>query len=306
MGGGLDRRGLIAGGLGLGLGSAVGAALGACAPRDREEAPAQPDPDLILSDLETRHGGRLGFAALDVGSGRRVLWRAQERFPFCSTFKAFLAVATLERVQRDEERLDRAVRVTEADLIPHAPVTGAAVGRSLTIRELMQAAVEVSDNPAANILIREMGGIAVWRSWWPTFGDTTTVISRLEPDLNTALPNDPRDTCLPEQTLANIREMAFSDRLTPEHDALLHGWLTASPTGPNRIKAGAPEGWTVAHKTGTGANGTANDVAMLTPLSGSPVIVAAYFTGATGATDDQRDAVIAEATRRALKAFGRD
>lgn len=306
MGGGLDRRGLIAGGLGLGLGSAVGAALGACAPRDREEAPAQPDPDLILSDLETRHGGRLGFAALDVGSGRRVLWRAQERFPFCSTFKAFLAVATLERVQRDEERLDRAVRITEADLIPHAPVTGAAVGRSLTIRELMQAAVEVSDNPAANILIREMGGIAVWRSWWPTFGDTTTVISRLEPDLNTALPNDPRDTCLPEQTLANIREMAFSDRLTPEHDALLHGWLTASPTGPNRIKAGAPEGWTVAHKTGTGANGTANDVAMLTPLSGSPVIVAAYFTGATGATDDQRDAVIAEATRRALKAFGRD
>ncbi|OGN51545.1 MAG: class A beta-lactamase [Caulobacterales bacterium RIFOXYB1_FULL_67_16] len=298
----MDRRGLIAGGLGLGLGSAVGA----CAPRDREEAPAQPDPDLILSDLETRHGGRLGFAALDVGSGRRVLWRAQERFPFCSTFKAFLAVATLERVQRDEERLDRAVRVTEADLIPHAPVTGAAVGRSLTLRELMQAAVEVSDNPAANILIREMGGIAVWRSWWPTFGDTTTVISRLEPDLNTALPNDPRDTCLPEQTLANIREMAFSDRLTPEHDALLHGWLTASPTGPNRIKAGAPEGWTVAHKTGTGANGTANDVAMLTPLSGSPVIVAAYFTGATGATDDQRDAVIAEATRRALKAFGRD
>jgi beta-lactamase class A len=306
MGGGLDRRGLIAGGLGLGLGSAVGAALGACAPRDREEAPAQPDPDLILSDLETRHGGRLGFAALDVGSGRRVLWRAQERFPFCSTFKAFLAVATLERVQRDEERLDRAVRVTEADLIPHAPVTGAAVGRSLTLRELMQAAVEVSDNPAANILIREMGGIAVWRSWWPTFGDTTTVISRLEPDLNTALPNDPRDTCLPEQTLANIREMAFSDRLTPEHDALLHGWLTASPTGPKRIKAGAPEGWTVAHKTGTGANGTANDVAMLTPLSGSPVIVAAYFTGAAGATDDQRDAVIAEATRRALKAFGRD
>jgi beta-lactamase class A len=180
------------------------------------------------------------------------------------------------------------------------------VGRTLTIRELMQAAVEVSDNPAANILIREMGGIAVWRSWWPTFGDTTTVISRLEPDLNTALPNDPRDTCLPEQTVANIREMAFSDRLTPAHDALLQDWLTASPTGPNRIKAGAPEGWSVAHKTGSGANGTTNDVGMLTPLSGSPVIIAAYFTGAASATEDQRDAVIAEATRRALKALGRD
>lgn len=298
MGRGVDRRKLIAGAGALGL--------AACTPRTQDEIPAEKAPDFFLSDLEARHGGRLGVAALDVASGRRVLWRGQERFAFCSTFKAFLAAATLERVQHDEESLDRAVAVTRADIVPHAPVTEKAVGRTLTIRELMQATVEVSDNPAANILIREMGGIAVWRSWWPTFGDTTTVISRLEPDLNTALPNDPRDTCLPEQTLANIREMAFSERLTPENDALLHGWLTASPTGPNRIKAAAPEGWTVAHKTGTGANGTANDIAMLTPLSGSPVIVAAYFTGATEATDDQRDAVIAEATRRALKALGRD
>jgi len=297
MAAGFDRRTL--------LGGAGALALAGCYRRDRPQAEEAPG-DFFLSDLEARHGGRLGVAALDVGSGRRVLWRGQERFPFCSTFKAFLAAATLERVQRDEEQLDRAVRITRADMIPHAPVTEKAVGGALTIRELMQAAVEVSDNPAANILIREMGGIAVWRSWWPKFGDTTTLISRLEPELNTALPNDPRDTCLPEQTLANIREMAFSDRLTPEHDDLLRGWLEASPTGSGRIKAGAPEGWTVAHKTGTGENGTANDIGMLTPVSGSPVILAVYYTGAVEATEAQRDAVIAEATRRAFKVLGRD
>ena len=295
---GFDRRTLI--------GGAGALALVGCYPRrDEPKAEETPQP-FLLNDLEERHGGRLGVAALDVGSQRRVSWRGQERFAFCSTFKAFLAVATLERVQREEEQLDRAVPVTRADMIPHAPVTEKAIGGTLTIRELMQAAVEVSDNPAANILIREMGGIAVWRSWWPTFGDTTTVISRLEPDLNTALPNDPRDTCLPDQTIANIRELAFSDRLTPEHDQLISGWMIASPTGPNRIKAGAPQGWTVAHKTGTGANGATNDIGVLTPLSGSPVLMAAYFTGAPEATDDQRDAVIAEATRRALKALGRD
>ena len=288
------------------IGGAGALALVGCYPRrDEPKAEETPQP-FLLNDLEERHGGRLGVAVLDVGSQRRVSWRGQERFAFCSTFKAFLAVATLERVQREEEQLDRAVPVTRADMIPHAPVTEKAIGGTLTIRELMQAAVEVSDNPAANILIREMGGIAVWRSWWPTFGDTTTVISRLEPDLNTALPNDPRDTCLPDQTIANIRELAFSDRLTPEHDQLISGWMIASPTGPNRIKAGAPQGWTVAHKTGTGSNGATNDIGMLTPLSGSPVLLAAYFTGAPEATDDQRDAVIAEATRRALKALGRD
>lgn len=298
MANGFDRRRLI--------GGAGALALVGCYPRrDEPQAEEAPQP-FLLNDLEERHGGRLGVAALDVGSQRRVSWRGQERFAFCSTFKAFLAVATLERVQREEEQLDRAVPVTRADMIPHAPVTKKAIGGTLTIRELMQAAVEVSDNPAANILIREMGGIAVWRSWWPTFGDTTTVISRLEPDLNTALPNDPRDTCLPDQTIANIRELAFSDRLTPEHDQLISGWMIASPTGPNRIKAGAPQGWTVAHKTGTGSNGATNDIGMLTPLSGSPVLMAAYFTGAPEATDDQRDAVIAEATRRALKALGRD
>ena len=295
---GFDRRTLI--------GGAGALALVGCYPRRDEPQAEEALQPFLLNDLEERHGGRLGVTALDVGSQRRVSWRGQERFAFCSTFKAFLAVATLERVQREEEQLDRAVAVTRADMIPHAPVTEKAIGRTLTIRELMQAAVEVSDNPAANILIREMGGIAVWRSWWPTFGDTTTVISRLEPDLNTALPNDPRDTCLPDQTIANIRELAFSDRLTPEHDQLISGWMIASPTGPNRIKAGAPQGWTVAHKTGTGANGATNDIGMLTPLSGSPVLMAAYFTGAPEATDDQRDAVIAEATRRALKALGRD
>ncbi|MEN5361700.1 class A beta-lactamase [Brevundimonas intermedia] len=298
MANGFDRRRLI--------GGAGALALVGCYPRrDEPQAEEAPQP-FLLNDLEERHGGRLGVAALDVGSQRRVSWRGQERFAFCSTFKAFLAVATLERVQREEEQLDRAVPVTRADMIPHAPVTEKAIGGTLTIRELMQAAVEVSDNPAANILIREMGGIAVWRSWWPTFGDTTTVISRLEPDLNTALPNDPRDTCLPDQTIANIRELAFSDRLTPEHDQLISGWMIASPTGPNRIKAGVPQVWTVAHKTGTGSNGVTNDIGMLTPVSGSPVLLAAYFTGAPEATDDQRDAVIAEATRRALKALGRD
>ena len=293
-GSGADRRTVL-----IGAGALLLAACSRTSGTTEDET-----PHLMLGELETRHGGRLGVAALDLASGRRALWRSQERFAFCSTFKLFLAAATLERAGRGEERLDRAVPITRADMVPHAPVTEKAIGRTLTIRELAQAIVEVSDNPAANILIREMGGLPAWRDWVKGLGDSTTTISRLEPDLNSALPNDPRDTALPEQTLGNLREVLFGDRLSAEHAQLLEDWLVASPTGPGRIKAAAPEGWRVAHKTGTGSGGPTNDIGVLQPVSGSPILMIVYYHADETSTPEQRDAVVAEATRRALAVLG--
>ena len=298
MTGRADRRTLLTG---LGAFALAGTAAACSQPRRPDEPPP---PPLDLTDLEARHGGRIGVSALDTAFSRSVSWRGQERFAYCSTFKLFLAAATLERVAKGEERLDRAIRVTRADIIPHAPVTGRAVGRSLTVETLCRAMVEVSDNPAANIMIREMGGLAAWRAWWPTLGDNSTTISRLEPDLNSAEANDPRDTALPDQTVGNLREVLLGDRLTPDHRQLLEGWMTASPTGPARIKAAGPLGWAVAHKTGTGGNGATNDIGLLRPPSGQPVLVAAYFTEAPRATIEQREAVLAEGVRRALRSLG--
>jgi beta-lactamase class A len=294
MAGAADRRGVLTGLAALGL--------GACA---REEAAAAPEPPALnLSDLETRTGGRIGVAVLDVGSGREDGWRRQERFAYCSTFKLFLAAATLERAQRGEERLDREIAIAASDPIGVSPVTEAAVGRSLTVERLCQAVVEVSDNGAANILTRLFGGLEPWRNWYRRIGDTTTTVDRLEPELNTALPNDPRDTALPEQTLENLRTVLLGDRLQPEMEARLEAWMVASPTGPGRIKAGAPAGWRVAHKTGT-ANGMVNDIGMLTPEVGSPVLLAVYFDGPDGLSRDAGEAAVAEATRQALRSVGR-
>lgn len=292
-----DRRTVLTGLGALGLGTT----LSACS---APEQPEPPRPALDLSALEARHGGRLGVSALDIAFNRSVSWRGQERFAYCSTFKLFLAAAALERVERGEERLDRSIRITRADMISHAPVTGPAVGRGLTVQALCQAMVEVSDNPAANIMIREMGGLNAWRDWLRTLGDTSTTVNRWEPDLNSAMADDPRDTCLPDQTVGNLREVLLDERLTAGHRRLLEDWMLASPTGPNRIKAAAPTGWTVAHKTGTGANGATNDIGLLRPPSGQPVLVAAYFTEAPDATTAQREAVLAQGVREALRALG--
>lgn len=289
-----DRRTLLIG--------AGAMAVAGCA-RPAEPATAAPAVlDLDLSALEARHGGRLGVSV--ASEGRRAAWRGDERFVYCSTFKMYLAAATLLRVQAGQERLDRAIPVTQADMISHAPVTQPAVGSTLTIEQLMKATVEVSDNPAANILIREMGGLESLRAFYRGIGDDSTRVDRLELELNVA--DDGKDTITPDQSVRNIQRLLIDvdTPLSPESKALLMRWLVDSPSGPGRIKAGVPAGWTVAHKTGTGGYGPVNDIGLILPPNGAPIAIAVYFHATKDSTDAQREAVIADATRLALKALG--
>ena len=293
-----DRRSVLTG---LGALGVMGCSRGPEAPR----ADVAPSTSIAVDfgPLERRHGGRLGLAAF-VPGGDRVDWRASERFVYCSTFKMYLAAATLERAQRGDERLDRMVPVTRADMVDHAPVTQPAIGSSLSIETLCKAVVEVSDNPAANILIRELGGLDTLRAWYRSIGDQSTTVDRLEPMMN-RLDGD-KDTILPGQSAANLQRLFLSEDtpLTAENRTLLLGWMFGSPTGAARIKAGVPAGWRVAHKTGTGGYGPTNDIGVLYPPSGEPVVIAIYFHATQASTPAQREAVIADATRMALAALG--
>lgn len=283
---------------GLGVAALAGCARAASG----DETPTLGALDGALGPIEARHpGGRLGFVI--SGAGGDFGYRAAERFTYCSTFKLFLAAAVLAKVGRGEERLDRAVPVTAADMIDHAPVTQPAVGETLTLAQLCEATVEVSDNPAANILIRELGGLDALRAWYRSIGDAVTRVDRLEPDLNLSAPGDDRDTTTPAQAIANLRRLFISGAIG-QHRDLLTRWLVASPTGPGRIKAGAPAGWTVGHKTGTGGQGQTNDIGIVWTPEGGPVFVAAYYAAPASTTPEQRDAVIADATRAAFAALG--
>lgn len=289
-----DRRTLLIG--------AGAFALGACG-RASEPAAAEPAVlDLDLSALEARHGGRLGVSV--ATEGQRAAWRGDERFVYCSTFKMYLAAATLLRVQAGQERLDRAIPVTQADMISHAPVTEPAVGSTLTIEQLMKGTVEVSDNPAANILIREMGGLEALRAFYRGIGDDSTRVDRLEPEMNRQ--DGDKDTITPDQSVRNIQRLlvAADTPLSPASKTLLMRWLVDTPTGQGRIKAGVPAGWTVAHKTGTGGYGPVNDIGLILPPNAAPIAIALYFHATKDSTDAQREAVIADATRQALKALG--
>ncbi|HEV2082058.1 MAG TPA: class A beta-lactamase [Brevundimonas sp.] len=296
----MDRRSVLTGLAALGL-TACDRASGGGAP-----APVTAAPEAIdLSALETRDGGRLGFVAHDLGSGRMLAWRGEERFVYCSTFKMFLAAATFLRVQTGEERLERMIPITRADMVNHAPVSEPAIGGALSVETLMKGTVEVSDNPAANLLLKANGGLDAMRAFYRGLGDADTTVDRYEPEMN-RLDGD-KDTIRPLSSAANLKRLlidADTPLSAPHRDKLLR-WMTDTPTGPARIKAGVPAGWTVAHKTGTGGYGPTNDIGVLYPPSGEPVIIAAYHHGARTAPSERNEAVIAEATRLALAELGR-
>lgn len=294
---GTDRRSVLTGLGALGL-------LGCGQAQEREPVMIFPRVRLDLSALEARHGGRLGVSAWSAS--RVAGWRDDERFVYCSTFKAYLAAATLLRVQAGEERLDRAIPVTSADMTNHAPVTGAAVGGSLTVDQLMEATVGLSDNPAANLLIRELGGLEALREFYRGIGDQSTRVDRLEPEMNRL--DGVKDTITPGQSAVNLRRL-FVSRDTPlstRSKERLLGWMFDTPTGPGRIKAGVPAGWRVAHKTGTGGYGPTNDIGLLYPPSGEPLVLAVYFHATPESTSAQNDAVIADAARMTLAAIDAD
>jgi beta-lactamase class A len=256
-------------------------------------------PEEPWAALEERSQGRLGIAVIDTGSGRRFGHRQAERFPLCSTFKVLVAAAALARVDRGEEQLDRRLAYTEADLLEHAPVTRANLARGgLTLSELCAAAVMVSDNTAANLLLATLGGPAGLTAYARTLGDASTRLDRIEPALNEAKPGDDRDTTTPGAMAEDLRVLLLGEALKKASREQLAAWMVASTTGLERLRAGFPAGVRVADKTGTGENGTSNDVAVLWPPERKPVIVAAYLTGSK-ASPAVRNATLAGAARAA-------
>lgn len=267
-------------------------------------AAPQSSSEQRLATLERQSGGRLGVALLDTRTGTTSGYRQHERFPMCSTFKFLLAGAVLARVDRHQEYLGRLIRFNRADLLPYAPVTTPhADGAGLSVADLCAAAVTLSDNTAANLLLRAIGGPPTLTLFTRTLGDKVTRLDRTEPTLNDCLPGDPRDTSSPAAIVGSMRALTLGTALSPASRERLTAWLVGCTTGAKRIRAGLPSTWRVGDKTGTGVRGTANDVAIAWPPGHPPLLLATFLTGATALTDDTRSDLLAEATRAALTAL---
>lgn len=242
--------------------------------------------DAALADLEAQSGGRLGVAILDAGSGMAYAWRGEERVLMASTFKALLAGAVLWRVDRGEESLAREVAVRPEDLVEYAPAVEPMAGQAMSVGALCEAVVTLSDNAAANLLLRTMDGPQGFTAVLRAMGDEVTRLDRYEPGLNQGAPGDPRDTSTPLAFLATLERLLLDDALQPPSRDQLLAWLVANQTGDDRIRAGVPEGWTVGDKTGTSGRGDVHDVAILLPPEGTPLLVVAFLSGTARPTKE--------------------
>jgi beta-lactamase class A len=251
-------------------------------------------------EIEASVGGRLGVAVLDTATGQLAGHRLDERFAMCSTFKALAAGLALARVDAGQERLDRRVAIAPSDLLEWAPTAREHVGTGMTVAELCEAAITVSDNTAANLLLASMGGPAGVTAFLRRIGDATTRLDRNEPTLNEARPGDPRDTSTPRAMARTLRTLALGSALTEASRAQWLAWMTANTTGAKRLRAGVPADWRVADKTGTGSRGTTNDMGLLWPPRRAPLVVVSYLTECK-ASSDAREAALADVARSVVR-----
>jgi beta-lactamase class A len=250
-----------------------------------------------LAELDRRSGGRLGCAVLNTSNGAVIAHRGGERFPMCSTFKASVAAFVLQRVDRRAEHLDRRIVFSQRDILSYAPITKEHVGGDgMSVAELCAAAVTVSDNTAANLLLASFGGPAALTKFWRSIGDHATRLDRTEPELNEATAGDPRDTTIPAAMAENLRKLVLGDVLTPASREIFRKWLVATTTGDARLRAGLPRDWIVGDKTGSGAHETSNDIAVIWPANRKPFVVTAYLTQGP-VSEDARNAILADVGR---------
>ncbi|MEV0968341.1 class A beta-lactamase [Microtetraspora glauca] len=270
-----------------------------------------PDADLRrkLRALEASYKGRVGAVAIDLGTGKAVGYRANERFPFNSMFKAYACAAVLRKARdTDPGLLGRVQRWKPSEVLPNSAETREHTGTGMTLAQLCRAAVTKSDGLAGNLLLKQIGGPAGLTEYFRSLGDPESRLDRYEPHLTRWKPGEKRDTSTPAAAAGSLSRLTVGDALDARDRKRLIGWLRGAVTGYERIRAGLPKDWTIGDKTGTGGSGnygTANDIAIAwPPRSSAPIIISIFTNRSTnGVAADEK--VIASTATALARALGR-
>jgi beta-lactamase class A len=238
---------------------------------------AAPEP---LEAYERSSGGKVGVYAENISTGAKLTWRASERFVMCSTFKASLAALVLKRVDDGRDALDQMIPYGVADIQEYAPVAKDNLAKgALSVADMCKAAVELSDNTCANLLLARVGGPAALTAFWRLIGDEVSRLDHDEPLLNRTPMGQPEDTSTPAAMAGNLRRTVLGDVLSRPSRERFTGWMLNCQTGDDRLRAGLPKSWQIGNKTGNNGKDAAGDIGVVWPPSGGPLLVCVYTRG---------------------------
>ena len=255
-----------------------------------------------LAMLEKNSGGQLGVYAINTSNNQMVAYHANKRFPLCSTNKVMGVAAILKMSEAMPGFLEETVKYRQSDMVVWSPATKKYHHSGMTIGALCKAAITLSDNTAMNLLMQRLGGPAGVTAFARSIGDEVFNLERWEPELNTAILDDLRDTSTPEAMGSSLHKLVLSHTLATDRRNLLKTWLIENTTGNTSIRAGTPKGWIVGDKTGTCRYGTMNDIGIIWPPQGEPMVLAIYYTQRQESIAPNGK-VIASVTRMVLEAF---
>ncbi len=232
------------------------------------------------------------FPLNDLETGQRWEYQADQRFALSSTFKTLACAELLHRVDKGEAELNSEVSFSESDLVTYSPVTEKFAGRqAMTLSELCEAALTMSDNTAANMILRALGGPESITNFAKFLGDDSTRLDRWETELNEAQPGDRKDTTTPNAMVSNIQRLLLGDVLSVESRGQLRNWLERNQVADGLFRAAVPEDWVVADRTGAGGFGSRSITAVMWPPERQPIVVALYITETESSFSERNDAI---------------
>jgi len=309
-------------------------------------AAAATDPSLARLEQQIEYVSHttdavVGVDAVHIESGRTASLHAADPFPMASAFKLPVAIQILSMVDDGKLTLDQMVPLAAPDLHPGSGKLSELFfhpGVSLSVANLLELAIVISDNTAADVLLRQAGGPAAVSAKMRALGvpnirvdrSTAVLISdwqgakNLPPEsewnrelwdkLYDAVPErehmrarrtetaDPRDSATPSDMTKLLVKLWRRDALSANSTQLLLGMMERCETGKSRIKGLLPQGTDVAHKTGS-LGGVANDIGYITLPGDGGHIAISVFTKASSRPEDASEKAIAEIARTVYDYF---
>ncbi|MGC2235609.1 MAG: class A beta-lactamase, subclass A2 [Pyrinomonadaceae bacterium] len=255
-----------------------------------------------FAQIASAAGGRVGVAAVMVESDDLAYLDEGEHFPMQSVYKLPIAMAVLKQIDEGKIKLDRKVRIEKSDFVgkaQHSPIRDKNPnGATLSVSEIMRAAISESDGTASDVLLKLCGGAPAAQEYLTRIGITELKILNTEKDFAQDQTLQYKNWTSPAEAVNLLRALYNRQELSEQSQMLLLKFMTESTPGAKRLKGLLPANAVVAHKTGTsgtinGITAATNDIGIVTMPNGKHFIIA-VFVSDSPADETTREETIAK------------